>query len=84
MQDMFDEKGKEIYIKSALLYAQSDSIVTFDQLLLASLHKGEVAIGYVRQDNVGSRKFVLNPERDERLIVSEDLRLIVIAEDETS
>ncbi|MFZ1728546.1 MAG: hypothetical protein WBQ23_12095 [Bacteroidota bacterium] len=83
MKDLFDEEGKEIYIKSALLYAGKGSTATFDQLLLASLQKGEVAIGFVRrQSNGGKRELKLNPPRDLELHVDEDLRLIVFAEDE--
>jgi hypothetical protein len=83
MQDLFDEEGKEIYLKPALLYAEKGSAVTFDQLLLSSLQKGEVAIGYVGwRENGGKREMKLNPPRETVLHIDANLRVVVIAENE--
>ncbi len=83
MRDLIDEEGMEIYFKPASLYAEADEEVTFDQLLLATLRKGEVAMGYSRcGENDSSPAITLNPGRRERLRVTDDLALVVLSETE--
>ncbi|MBE0643311.1 MAG: hypothetical protein IH600_04470 [Bacteroidetes bacterium] len=84
MQDLFDEEGKEIYLKPALRYAEAGAMASFDQLLLASVRKGEVAIGFARGNIRGAgRELKLNPPRESMLRIDEELHLVVVAESET-
>ncbi len=83
MQDLFDEEGKEIYLKPAMLYAAAGETVSFDQLLRASLARGEVAIGCREGSTRGTgRTLQLNPPRNTMLRVDAQLQLVVIAESE--
>lgn len=83
MRDLIDEEGMEIYFKPSSLYVESGTDVSFDQLLLASLRRGEVAMGYSRkEDESAPRIITLNPERTERLRIDEHLELIVLSETE--
>jgi hypothetical protein len=83
IRDLLDEEGMEIYFKPASLYADEHTEVSFDQLLLGALKKGEIALGYsIDDEEQGTRKIRLNPERSEILRVQESLSLIVLSETE--
>lgn len=85
MEELFDEEGREIYLRPAALYAAEDCTVRFDQLILAALRRGEAAIGYYdgSEKHAGNR-VRLNPPGDEEIRIDPTLRLIVIAEGERS
>ncbi|MCB2203722.1 hypothetical protein KQI65_03170 [bacterium] len=83
LRDLMDEEGAEIYFKHALRYVRDDAVVTFDQLLRASISKGEIAIGYCEDDPVsGERSVELNPDRRHRIRIHERLHLVVLADRE--
>ena len=83
MDELFDEEGKEIYLRPAALYAAEGSTASFDQLILSAVRRGEVAIGCFdgAEKTVGNR-VTLNPPRDAQIRIDASLRLIVIAEGE--
>lgn len=83
MDELFDEEGKEIYLRQATLYAAEGSTASFDQLILAAVRRGEAAIGYYddAEKSVGNR-VTLNPPKDAEIRIDASLRLIVIAEGE--
>ncbi|WEZ83156.1 hypothetical protein P6U16_20125 [Rhizobium sp. 32-5/1] len=84
--ELLDEDGSEIYMRPVSDYVAIDQPINFYTICLAALKRGEVAIGYRRKraDDADPRSLggvVVNPVKSEKLLYSEDDRLIVLARD---
>jgi len=79
MRDLFDECGKELYIKPATWYIAAGNEVGFNQFIDAALARGEIAIG-VSLTRCEYCDIRLNPPRDLRWHVDDTLSLVVVSE----
>ncbi len=83
--DLFDQDGSEIYLKPAGKYVKTGSPVSFYTVLESAADKGEVAIGYrlISQKDDAEKTYgvVVNPLKDVSITLSEQDRIIVLAED---
>jgi ion channel POLLUX/CASTOR len=86
-EELLDERGPEIYMRSMAHYAELGRSVNFFTLTEACRRRGEIAIGYVRKRDSGEPDarnmggVVVNPRKSEAVSFSEGDRLIVIARD---
>ncbi len=83
--DLFDADGSEIYLKDAIKYVKPNIPVNFYTVLESAAKKGETAIGYrivekahSVEDNYG---IFINPLKNEKVIFTEEDKIIVLAED---
>ncbi|WP_275783348.1 CASTOR/POLLUX-related putative ion channel [Pararhizobium gei] len=84
--ELLDENGSEIYMRPVSDYVRIDEPLTYYTICLAALRRGEVAIGYRRQRDEAPdpRRLggvVVNPSKAEKLLYSEEDRVIVLAQD---
>ena len=83
-QDLFDPEGSEIYLKPVSDYINLSAPVNFYTLLEAAQRRGECAIGYrVKAESANAEKMHgvrLNPKKFEKVMFSEEDKLIVLAE----
>lgn len=83
--DLFDPDGSEIYLKPASRFIKTGEPVNFYTVTKSASDLGEVAIGYritaQRNDSDNAYGIVVNPQKDESVIFSEEDRIIVLAED---
>lgn len=83
--DLFQADGSEIYLKPAELYAQPGQPVDFYSVLDMARRRGEVALGYriVAEQFNPDKAYgvVLNPRKSDKIKLSADDRVIVLAED---
>lgn len=83
--DLFDANGSEIYVKPVTNYIKPGESVNFYTLCESAARKGEVAIGYRRNEfsrNVEKAYgVVVNPQKSEMVTFTDKDKLIVIAED---
>jgi voltage-gated potassium channel Kch len=85
--ELLDENGPEIYMRSMGHYVDLHRPVNFFTLTEACRRRGEIAIGYVRQrqaETVDMRRMggvVVNPRKSDAVSFTEGDRLIVIARD---
>ncbi len=77
--DLFDADGNEIYLKRAACYAVLGSTTPWLAVQKVARLRGEVAVGYIRF----GQKPLLNPSQQESLVLSDQDRIIVIAQDES-
>lgn len=77
--DLFDSDGNEVYLKRAACYALLAHTTSWLSVQRVALDRGEIAIGYQK---LGQRP-QLNPKQTESLILAEEDRIIVIAEDDS-
>ncbi len=81
LRDIFDEAGKEVYIKPALWYSEAGSRLTVAELRRLVYLRDEALIG-VRAATAEGTGITLNPDPTSTCVIDENLALIVIAEHE--
>jgi hypothetical protein len=86
--DLFDEEGSEIYLKPASLYVEDlPSELAFADLMIAAQARKEVCLGVriAADEGRADRNFGvwLAPPKVERLTLTPDDRVVVLAEDDT-
>jgi ion channel POLLUX/CASTOR len=83
--DIFDPEGAEIYLKPARNYVQTGIAVNFYTVVEAARRRGEIAIGYKRQqyakDVSHAYGVTVNPKKSEMMTFTDADRIIVVAED---
>jgi voltage-gated potassium channel Kch len=83
--DLFDSEGAEVYLHCAAEYVESGAPTTYATVVEAARRRGETAIGYRDNrlaDDVASRfGVVLNPPKTRDLVLTEEDRVIVIADE---
>ncbi len=82
-QDIFDPDGSEIYLKPISSYVESGKPVNFYTVIESARAKGETALGYrivadARNSSV-SYGIHLNPDKSEKVIFTENDKIIVLA-----
>ena len=82
-EDLLNPEGAELYLKPAFLYVQTGVELDFYTVTEAARRRGEVAIGYRRQDwaHDPEQRFgvVLNPHKAKRFTLGEADRVIVLS-----
>ncbi len=83
--DMFDEEGSEIYLRSASDYVALGQAVNFYTVLESARRRGQIALGYrllALADNSGRNYGVeMNPDKAQAVTFGADDKLIVISEE---
>lgn len=84
--ELLDENGSEIYMRPMRDYVAIDAPVNFFTVALAALRRGELAIGYRRQDepDVDGRRLGgvnVNPSRSQMVQYTDEDMVIVLARD---
>ena len=83
--DLFDADGSEIYLKDAVHYVKADMPVNFYTVIESAAMKNETAIGYrlnkFAHDVDKNYGIVINPVKTDRLTLTEDDKVIVLAKD---
>ena len=79
IEDLLDEDGSELYMKPASNYVQLGVPVDSYILTESAARKGEVFLGYRRNENIKS-DVIVNPRKDETIIFEEHDQVVVIAE----
>ena len=83
--DLFDPEGAEVYLHCAAEYVEPGTPTTYATVVEAARRRGETAIGYRDShlsNDVRSRSgVVLNPPKTQELVLTEDDRVIVIADE---
>jgi len=83
--DLFDASGSEIYLKDANHYVLPGMPVNFYTVLESAASKNETAIGYrldkFAHDVEKDYGIVLNPNKNDRLTLTENDKVIVLARD---
>lgn len=83
-EDLFNPQGSEIYLKPACEYIKTGVSVNFYTILEAAARKNETAIGYrlssLSEDAKRSFGVVINPDKREEVVFTEQDRIIVLAE----
>jgi hypothetical protein len=83
--DMFDEEGSEIYLKSAGDYVVLGQPVDFYSVVESARRRGQICFGYrlVRDAEDAAKNYgvAMNPDKAEQVTFTEEDRLIVISED---
>jgi hypothetical protein len=80
-RDLFNEEGAEVYFKPVQRYAASGDSASFGELMAAALGNGEMALGF-DDSSLGTASLVLNPPKDARVPLRDDVRLCVLSEHE--
>ncbi len=83
--DLFDPEGSEIYLKPARRYVSCAKPVNFYTVVTSASELGETAIGYRinahRSNPDRGYGVVVNPDKSEKVMYSEQDMIIVLAED---
>ncbi len=83
--DIFDPEGSEIYLKPMHGYIKAGLPVDFYTVTEAAARRSEVAIGYrlKKQANDANQAYGIhiNPDKSEKVIFSDEDKIVVIAED---
>jgi len=83
--DLFDEKGSEVYLKPAGDYVKLGEPVDFYTVLESARRRGEVALGYRRladaEDADKAYGVKINPDKASELTFAAEDKVIVLAED---
>jgi len=77
--DLLDESGSELYMKSAAEYVELGVPVDSYVLTESAARKGEVYLGY-RHIDKSNNNVVVNPLKDELIIFNEGDQIVVIAD----
>lgn len=80
IDDLLDEDDSELYMKPVANYVKTGVEVDFYTLTESAARKGEIFVGYKTDEN-GSLKVVTNPNKNEKVVFSENDLVIVIAEE---
>ncbi|MBQ6627164.1 MAG: hypothetical protein IIX27_07740 [Ruminococcus sp.] len=80
IEDLLDEDGSELYMKPAVNYVKPDVEVDFYTLTESAARKNEIFVGYKTTVD-GLPHVVTNPHKSEKVTLSENDLVIVIAED---
>jgi voltage-gated potassium channel Kch len=82
---LFASEGSEIYLRPAKDYVKAGSTVNFYTLLESAAVKGETAIGYriTSQSKMPEKAYgvVVNPDKSKKIVLGENDKVIVLAED---
>ena len=82
--DIFDPEGAEIYLKPMSDYVALGEPINFFTVVEAARRRGETAIGYRLEKEAGDAGKAYgvrtNPKKSEKVVFTEDDKLIVIAE----
>lgn len=83
-EDLFNPQGSEIYLKPACEYIKTGVAVNFYTILEAAARNKETAIGYrlssLSEDAKRSFGIVINPDKREEVVFTEQDKIIVLAE----
>lgn len=83
--DLFDAYGSEIYLKPASDYIVPGSKTDFYTILESAAQKGQVPIGYrIKSESYDVNKaygVYVNPQKSKQILLKEEDKIIVIAED---
>ncbi|HNT54545.1 MAG TPA: NAD-binding protein [Anaerolineaceae bacterium] len=83
--DMFDPEGSEIYLKPAGEYVRLGQPVNFYTIVEGCRRRGQVAIGYrlqaKSQDADHGYGVKINPDKTEKVVFTEQDRIVVISEE---
>lgn len=83
-EDLFNPQGSEIYLKPACEYIKTGVAVNFYTILEAAARNKETAIGYrlssLSEDAKRSFGVVINPDKREEVVFTEQDKIIVLAE----
>jgi hypothetical protein len=80
--DLLGEAGSEIYLKPASHYVEPGRAVNFYTIVEAARRKGEIAIGYIREDEADPGGGpVINPRKTAMVSYGSDDRIVVIAKE---
>lgn len=77
--DLLDEAGSELYLKPASHYVEPGRPVNFYTIVEAARRKGEIAIGYIRENAGGDSSPVINPTKTGTISYGTEDRIVVIA-----
>ncbi len=77
--DLFDSDGNEIYLKRAACFAVPGHTTPWLAVQKVARQRQEVAIGYLKLGQAP----VINPPQSDALVLAEEDRIIVIAEDDS-
>ncbi len=84
-QDIFAPEGAEIYLKPVEDYVETSQPVTFYTVVEAARRRGETALGYRVEAEANNAEMgygvYTNPIKTEKVIFTEDSRIIVVAEE---
>ena len=80
IDDLLDEEGSEIYMKSVVNYVLTGVPVDLYTLSESAARKGEIFLGY-RHAGDENMNVIVNPRKDEIVIFGEHDQIFVIAED---
>lgn len=78
IDDLLDESGSELYMKSVADYVTTGVPVDFYTLTESASRKGEIFLGYRHNDSTKSN-VVVNPQKDETIVFGEHDQIVVIA-----
>jgi ion channel POLLUX/CASTOR len=83
--DLFNAEGSEIYLKPAKNYINTGEEVNFYTILESAALKNETAIGFRKGENAFNPEkqygVVVNPNKPEMIILNDNDKIIVLAED---
>ena len=79
IDDLLDENGSEMYMKSASKYVPIGVPVDSYILTESAARKGEIYLGYRHNDKIKT-DVIVNPRKDETIIFGEHDQIVVIAE----
>ena len=80
---LFTYKGAEIYSRSALNYIKTNIKTNFAAIVESALKKNETAIGIMRENSkILQRELILNPKKSREIILSEEDKIIVLANED--
>ncbi len=79
IDDLLDESGSEMYMKPASNYVPLGVPVDSYILTESAARKGEIYLGY-RQNDRARSDVIVNPQKDETIVLSEHDQIVVIAE----
>ena len=79
IEDLLDESGSELYMKSIADYVTIGVPVDSYTLTESAARKGETYVGYRHVGDVKSN-VIVNPNKEEKIVFHENDQIVVIAE----
>lgn len=80
LEDLLSDTGSELYMKIANRYVVTNKPVNFYTVCASASRYGEIAIGYKKVKADGKFEIIINPPKEEEIILYDDDRLILLAE----